>query len=76
VGYELNAEDAANKPPEPLGAGGNWQSAWSMDLGGVRGMNGDFTERAEVYYMGVIDILQVRVGRREACFRLGRGGRG
>ena len=36
-----------------------WQSAWSTDLGGVRGMNGDFTERAEIYYMGVIDILQV-----------------
>ena len=38
--------------------GAGWQSAWSMDLGGVRGMNGDFTPRAEIYYMGVIDILQ------------------
>jgi hypothetical protein len=43
----------------PLQARSGWQSAWSMDLGGVRGMNGDFSERGEVYYIGIIDILQV-----------------
>ena len=38
--------------------GGRWESAWSTDMGGVRGMNGDFTPRAEIYYMGLIDVLQ------------------
>ncbi len=63
---------AAAIPPEEAVAGGGggaskWQSAWSMDLGGVRGMNGDCTERAEIYYMGVIDILQVRLVALLAC---------
>lgn len=33
-------------------------SLWNVDFGGVRAANGDLTPRREIYYMGVIDILQ------------------
>lgn len=69
VAFEISSDGSGgqiSEEPEPSSQQQGWTSAWSADLGGVRGMNGDFSPRSEIYYLGVIDILQEYNMRKKA----------
>lgn len=55
-GGEAEIDALRYEPPRSTRTG--HLSLWNVDFGGVRAANGDLTPRREIYYMGVIDILQ------------------